>query len=112
MLTYALLAFAVAAVGGLVLASRVLRARLAPWPLSLIHAGVGALGLALLIAVLVQGNAPAAVTTAFALLVVAALGGFFLASFHLRGRLPPVAVVVIHAGVAAAGVLALLSAVL
>ena len=68
--------------------------------------------IALLIAVLVQGNAPAAVTTAFALLVVAALGGFFLASFHLRGRLPPVAVVVIHAGVAAAGVLALLSAVL
>ena len=112
MLTYALLAFAVAAGGGLVLASRVLRARLAPWPLSLIHAGLGALGLALLIAVLVQGNAPPAVTTALALLVVAALGGFFLASFHLRGRLPPVAVVVIHAGVAAAGVLALLSAVL
>jgi hypothetical protein len=35
MVTYALLAFALAAVGGLVLASRALRAKLAPWPLSL-----------------------------------------------------------------------------
>lgn len=109
MITYALLAFAVAALGGLVLASRVLRARLAPWSLSLMHAGLGALGLVLLIVVLAQGGATMAVIYAFALLVVAALGGFFLASFHLRGQLPPKAVVVIHAGVAVAGFLTLLS---
>lgn len=48
----------------------------------------------------------------FVLLLVAALGGFFLASFHLRQRLPPKAVVVIHAGVAVAGFLVVLFQVL
>lgn len=110
--TYALLAFAVAAVGGLVLASRVLRAKLVPWPLSLVHAGLGALGLVLLLAVVLQGAASQGMVTALVLLVVAALGGFFLASFHLRGRLPPAAVVLIHAGVAVAGFVTLLWAVI
>jgi hypothetical protein len=49
------------------------------------------------------------VLIAFILLVVAALGGFFLASFHLRKRLPLKTVVGLHAGLAVAGVLILLS---
>ena len=61
---------------------------------------------------MLQGTAPARVTAALGLLVVAALGGFFLASIHLRGKIAPKAVVFIHAGVAVAGVLTLLSAVL
>jgi len=40
---------------------------------------------------------------------VAALGGFFLASFHLRRKLPPKAVVLVHASVAVIGFLTLLS---
>lgn len=112
MLTYALLAFAIAALGGLVLASRVLRAKLAPWPLSLLHSGLGALGLILLLAVLVQGGASQPLVVTLVLMLVAALGGFFLASFHLRGKLPPVAVVMIHAGVAVVGFLTLLSVVI
>ena len=63
----------------------------------------------LLIAFLIQGSAPQAVLIGFVLLLVAALGGFFLASFHLRKQLPPKAVVVIHAGVAVIGFLAVLS---
>ena len=58
MIIYALLAIAITAIGGLVLASHVLRAKLAPWPLSLLHAALGATGLLLLIAVLLQGAAP------------------------------------------------------
>jgi hypothetical protein len=112
MFTYALLAFAVAAIGGLVLASHVLRAKLAPWPLSLLHAALGATGLLLLIAVLLQGAAPQRILVGFVLLLVAALGGFFLASFHLREQLPPKAVVLVHAGVAVVGFLTLLSHVL
>lgn len=108
MLTYALIAFAVAAVGGLVLASYVLRDKFAPWALSLLHAGLGALGLLLLIALLIQGTVSQGVMIAFVLLVIAALGGFFLASFHVRKSLPPKAVVVIHAGVAVAGFVVLL----
>lgn len=112
MITYALLVFAVAAVGGLVLASRVLRAKLAPWPISLLHAALGATGLVLLIRMLLQGSAPQRVLIAFVLLLIAALGGFLLASFHLRRKLPPAAIVLVHAGVAVAGFLTLLSLVL
>lgn len=109
MLNYALIVFAVAAVGGLILAASVLRDKLAPWALSIVHALLGATGLTLLIVLLVQGPSPRQVQIAFALLLLAALGGFFLASFHLRKQQPPKAVVVIHAGVAVAGFLTLLS---
>ncbi len=112
MLTAALIVFAIAAVGGLVLASRVLRGHLAPWAISILHALLGASGLILLILTVVQGQAPARATAALAILILAALGGFFLASIHLRGRVAPKAVVFVHAGVAVIGFLTLLSAVL
>ena len=109
MLNTALIVFAVAAVGGLILAAHVLRGRFAPWALSLLHALLGALGLALLLVLLAGGSLPQPVLIAFGLLLVAALGGFFLASFHLRQKLPPKAIVGIHAGVAVAGFLTLFS---
>lgn len=112
MLAYALIVFAVAAVGGLVLAAHVLRGKFAPWALSLLHAALGAIGLVLLVVLMVRGAASPSVMTGLAVLLLAALGGFFLASFHLRRKLPPKAVVVIHAGVAVAGFLVLLSQVL
>jgi hypothetical protein len=112
MLTYALIVFAIAAVGGLLLASSVLRGKLAPWALSIAHALLGATGLILLIVTVLQGSTPGRVAAALGLLVVAALGGFYLASLHLRGTVAPKAVVFIHAGVAVAGFLTLLSAVL
>ena len=112
MLTYALIVFAIAAVGGLVLASSVLRGKLAPWAISVLHALLGASGLVLLILTVLQGAAPARVSAALGLLVVAALGGFYLASLHLRGTVALKAVVFVHAGVAVAGFLTLLSAVL
>ena len=112
MLTYALVVFAIAAVGGLLLASHVLRGKLAPWALSIGHALLGATGLIMLVYIVLQGAGAGRVTAALGLLVVAALGGFYLASLHLRGRIAPKAVVFIHAGVAITGFLTLLSAVL
>ncbi|MEO5829195.1 MAG: hypothetical protein ABIQ36_01365 [Rhodanobacter sp.] len=109
MLLYAIVIFAIAAVGGLVLASSVLRGKLAPWAISLLHALLGATGLVLLILLVLQGSAPAQLTAALALLVLAALGGFFLASFHMRKQVAPKAVVFVHAGVAVVGFLTLLS---
>ena len=108
MLTYALIAFAVAALGGLVLAAHVLRGKFAPWALSLLHAVLGATGLVLLIRLLLQGLAAGPVLIGFGLLVLAALGGFFLAAYHLRKKLPPKPVVLIHASVAVIGFLLLL----
>lgn len=112
MLTYALIIFAVAALGGLVLASSVLRGKMAPWAISILHALLGATGLVFLILVVLQGAAPGRVTAALGILVLAALGGFYLASIHLRKQVAPKAVVFVHAGIAITGFLTLLSAVL
>lgn len=109
MVLYAVLIFAIAAIGGLVLASSVLRGKLAAWAISVLHALLGASGLVLLIFEVLKGAAPGRLTAALGLLVVAALGGFFLASFHLRQQVAPKAVVCVHAGVAVAGFLTLLS---
>jgi hypothetical protein len=112
MLIYALCIFAIAALGGLVLAASVLRGRLAPWAISLLHALLGASGMVLLVVVVLQGSAAGRVTAALGLLVLAALGGFYLASIHLRNKVAPKGVVFLHAGVAVVGFLTLLSAVL
>ena len=112
MINYVLLVFAIGALGGLVLAALVLRGKFAPWALSLLHALLGAIGLVMLILMLAQGDTPQRVVIGFVLLLIAALGGFFLASFHLRKQLPPKAVVVVHASVAVIGFLTLLSMVL
>jgi hypothetical protein len=104
MLQWAVLIFAIGALGGLVLASYVLRGRLAPWALSLLHAALGATGLVLTLLVVLGGDdVPRNTPLALILLLVAALGGFFLASYHLRKVPGPRAVVLIHAGVAVIG---------
>jgi hypothetical protein len=56
-----------------------------------------------------QGGTPGRLAAALGLLVIAALGGFYLASIHLRREIPPKAVVFVHAGVAVVGFLTLLS---
>lgn len=104
--------FAVGALGGVVLASSVLRGRLAPWALSLLHAALGATGLVLTALVLLgrDGEVPPNTGLALLILAVAALGGFFLASFHLRKQPGPKPVVLIHAGVAVIGFVLLANA--
>jgi hypothetical protein len=109
MLKIAVLLFAIGAVGGLVMAASVLRGRMAPWALSLVHAALGAAGLVLTAIVVLGGSTDFAkiIPAALLILVVAALGGFFLASFHARKQLPPKGVVVLHAGLAVVGFLLL-----
>jgi len=109
MLQIAVLIFAIGAVGGLILANSVLRARLAPWSLSLAHAALGATGLVLTAIVVLGGSTDVAniVPTALLILVVAALAGFFLASYHARKVSPPKGAVIAHAGVAVVGFLLL-----
>jgi len=113
MLNIAVLVFAIGAVGGLVMANSVLRGRLAPWGLSVIHAALGATGLILTaLVVLDKSNDVASiVTTALIILVVAALAGFYLASIHARKVVAPKGAVIAHAGVAVIGFLLLLGGV-
>lgn len=109
MLTYVILVLAVAAVGGIFLASKIFSGQLAPWPVSIVHALLGATGLVMLIMMVLGGAAEGRLSVALGLLVVAALGGFYLASLHVKGTVAPRNVVIIHAGVAVAGFLTLLS---
>lgn len=109
MLELALALFALGALGGLILAASVLRSRLAPWALSIAHALLGAAGLIVLCVMLWQGVMSERFLLALGLLVVAALGGFFLASFHLRSKIAPKPVVVLHGTLAIGGFLVLLS---
>ncbi len=76
------------------------------------HALLGPTGLVLLNLTVLQGSAAGRVIAALGLLVVAALGGFYLVSYHVRDAIAPRNVVFVHAGVAVAGFLTLLSVVL
>lgn len=112
MLTYLVLVLAIAAVGGIFLATKVFSGQLAPWSLSIVHALLGATGLIMLIMVILEGSGDGRLSAALGLLVIAALGGFYLASIHAKGTVAPKNVVIIHAGVAVAGFLTLLSVLL
>lgn len=112
MLTVAAVIFAVGALGGLVLAMHVLRGKLAPWALSILHAALGAAGLIVLLLAVLQGLAGTFASWALGILVVAALGGFYLASVHAKKAIPPKGVVVVHALAAVVGFGLLLAAVL
>jgi hypothetical protein len=110
MLTIAILLFAIGALGGLYMATKVLGGRLAPWGLSLLHMGLGAAGL-VLTAIVVLGGSDAGkgiIPIALLILVIAALAGFYLASVHVRKVVAPKGAVVAHAAVAVIGFLLLL----
>ena len=109
MLIYAILALAITAIGGILLATKVLNGKLAPWPLSIVHALLGATALVILLMVVLNGTGAGRITASLGLLVIAALGGFYLVSFHVRGAIAPKGAVLIHAGVAVVGFLILLS---
>lgn len=110
MLTYAVIIFAITAVGGIVLATSLLKGNLAPWAISIIHAILGATGLVLVLVAILQGNGSETVKIALGLLVIAALGGFYLVAQHLRKTVAEKKAVIVHASVAVAGFLTLLYA--
>lgn len=74
------------------------------------HAALGAVGLLLVIYAALTTGISRAALTALVILLVAALGGFYLASIHLRNQVAQKPVVFIHAGAAVVGFLTLLGA--
>jgi len=112
MLTILISVLAIAAVGGIVMALKIFSGQLAPWPLSILHALLGATGLIILLMMVLEGGGGSQLSAALGLLVVAALGGFYLASIHMKGNVAPKNIVIIHAGVAVVGFLTVLSVLL
>lgn len=112
MFTYAVLLIAVAAVVGLYMAIGHFRGRTPPPAgAAVLHGLLAVCGVVLLLLGVMQIGFGTVHTWALALFVVAALGGLYLVSFHLRGRPLPNAVVVIHGMVAAVAFLILVTAV-
>ena len=103
MLTASIVLFLYAALSGLVMAVGIFRGAKLWVPLALGHGVLAAtaLVLALLVAI---ATGVAAIKYGVAVLVLAALGGFFLLSFHLRGKPQPRVVVVLHALLAVGGI--------
>jgi hypothetical protein len=104
--------FLVAAVVGIYMAARIFGGNVPPWIAVILHGALAASGLLVLLYSLYTGPQPMALMIGAGLLVVAALGGFFMFSFQLRSQAPPKAVVVVHALAAVLGVVCLLSNVL
>lgn len=104
--------FALAAAAGLAMAIMHFRGATPPRPvLATLHGLFAAAGLVVLALAVVQVAAGGAAVAALALFVLAALGGFFLLSFHLRGRALPGGLVVGHGALAVAGFVTLAAAV-
>jgi hypothetical protein len=108
----ALILFGIAAAGGIVLVLMRVANKPLPLPLALVHGALAATGIALLAVSVLGAGGPGGARLALGLFVVAALGGFVLFSFHLRKKALPMGVVMIHALVAIAAFLILLSATL
>jgi len=112
-MTTALVLFGIAAVGGLVMVTMILRgAPRPPLPLALGHGALAAAGLVALILVVVGPDAPSMAKTALVIFLIAALGGFYLIAQHLQNKPLPVSVVLVHAAVAVVAFLILLATVL
>lgn len=101
----------VGALGGAVMAATIFRGRRPPWALTVGHGALGALGLVLLL-LAVAGGAAGLVQAGLAVLVLAALGGFYLVSFHARKMDHPRPVIIVHALAALTGVVLLIAGVL
>ncbi|HEU5237722.1 MAG TPA: hypothetical protein VFU37_11300 [Pyrinomonadaceae bacterium] len=100
MLAAAAVLFALAALGGLILAGLHLKTKGAPIPLAVVHGVLAAAALALLIIAVTQMASAGAVGVALAIFVVAALGGFVLFAMHLMKKMLPPGLIVVHGLVA------------
>jgi hypothetical protein len=110
-LTLACIFFGLGALGGLTLLMLRLKGGNPPLGLAAVHGLAAAAGLVTLtVAVLDGARGPALV--ALVLFGIAALGGFFLLSLHLRKQLLPIGIIMVHGAVAVSGFVALLIAVL
>jgi hypothetical protein len=104
MLTVTIVLFLVAALGGLLMATGIFKGTQPKVPLAVGHGALAATALVLALLLTVAHGAAPILKYGIAVLVLAALGGFFLLSFHLRGKPHPRAVVVLHALLAVGGV--------
>ncbi len=96
-MTIAAILFAIAALGGAVMAAMRFSGReLPPMALAIIHGLFAASGLVALIMAVLGAQSSTVAIIALVGFAIAALGGFMLFSYHLRRQALPINYVVIH----------------
>jgi hypothetical protein len=112
MYMYAIVLFAIAAIGGVTMAVLHFRGRTPPpGALATLHGLFAASGLVVLLIGVMNAGMRGSAAIALGLFVIAALGGFGLLSFHLRKRALPNGLVIGHGLLAVVAFLILLVAV-
>lgn len=96
MLKIAIVLFALAALGGIILAALHLKKNDAPIPLALVHGLAAAVGLVLLIVAVMQIPSAGLAGVALAIFLIAALGGFVLFAMHLTKKSLPRGLIFVH----------------
>jgi hypothetical protein len=104
--------FAVAAIGGLTLASMKFMAMRLPMSLALGHGAFAAAGLVTLILRVAGNTSSVLLNVSLLLFVIVAAGGFTLFSFHLRKKELPLLLIAVHGLGAVVSFVVLLVAVL
>jgi hypothetical protein len=112
MLWVSVVAFALAALGGLTLLVLRLRQKVLPMPLALLHGMAAVVGLVCLIVAVTATAASPLATYALIGFTIGGLGGFYLFSIHLRGKIHPVLLILGHGGTAVASFVLLVLAAL
>ena len=110
MLGVAVVLFALAALGGIILAALHLKRKSAPIPLALLHGLLAAAGLVLLIIAVVQMASAGPAGVALVIFIIAALGGFVLFAMHVTRKPLPEGLIVVHGLVAVVAFIVLLVA--
>ncbi len=96
MLVVAAVLFALAALGGIILATLHLKKNDAPVSLALVHGLAAAVGLVLLIIVVTQMPSTGLAGVALVIFLIAALGGFVLFAMHLMRKPLPRGLIFVH----------------
>lgn len=105
--------FALAALAGLTMAYIFFKKnRNPPFPIVLLHGVLAATALVILLWGVLRSDRGGPVAWALGLFFVAALGGFFLFSYHIRGRYLPSPVIAIHATLAIVALVILVAGIL
>lgn len=110
MLIVSAVLFALAALGGLTMAYIYFtKDRNPPFALAALHGVAAATALVILLWAVLRAGSGGLVAWALGLFVVAALAGFFLFSYHMRGKTLPGPGVIAHAAVAVTAFVLLLA---
>jgi hypothetical protein len=96
MLVVAAVLFALAALGGIIVATLHLKKNDAPISLALVHGLAAAVGLVLLIIAVTQMPSAGLAGVALAIFIIAALGGFVLFAMHLAKKSLPRGLIFLH----------------